>query len=246
MNDKSHVPAALSMLATLKTSLVFLGKGAFGGCTTAEADRLLRNYARECLDAGRATHTTVGQQHVDIRQPYIVMSNHSSLLDIPAMLLAYPGSVRMVAKEELSRVPIWGRAMKGAGFVPIDRSNRAKAIAQLEVAKKQLASGISIWISPEGTRSRDGRLHPFKKGGFHLALDLGLPILPAWIEGTHSIIQPKSFAVRRGGHVEVRFGPPIATQGHRADNLAPIMTEVRQAILALSGRSDVDAVAGAS
>src|SRR5688572_33148613 len=109
------------------------------------------------------------------------------------MMAAVPGSVRMVMKEELTRVPLWGPALVASGFIPIDRKNRDKAIAQLEKAKHILQQGVNVWISPEGTRSRDGSLHAFKKGGFHVARDLGVPIVPAWIEGAQQISKPDQF-----------------------------------------------------
>jgi 1-acyl-sn-glycerol-3-phosphate acyltransferase len=167
------------------------------------------------------------------------MSNHGSLIDIPALMGTVPGSLRMVMKEELTKVPVWGQALVASGFVPVDRKNRDKAIAQLEKAKQMLSKGVSVWVSPEGTRSRDGKLAPFKKGGFHVAKDLGVPIIPAWIEGASDVLPPDSFVVRYDGTCTVSFGAPIATVGKTVDSL---MTDVRAQILALSGKADeVDA-----
>jgi len=166
------------------------------------------------------------------------MSNHASLLDIPVMMGAIPGSMRMVMKEELTRVPVWGRALVASGFVPIDRKNRAKAIGQLEKAKAMLAQGLTLWVSPEGTRARDGKLAPFKKGGFHVALDLGVPIVPAFIDGAFGIIPPDQFVVIPDGEITVRFGKPIETAGLSKEDLEHLMDDVREAILTLSGRRD--------
>src|SRR6185437_2007700 len=161
-----------------------------------------------------------------------------SLIDIPAMMGAVPGSLRMVMKEALTRVPVWGQALVASGFVPVDRKNRDKAIAQLEKAKQMLSSGVSIWISPEGTRARDGMLAPFKKGGFHVALDLGVPIIPAWIDGADRVLPPDQWKVHYDGTTTVTFGKPIGTIGKSLDVL---MGEVRVAILELSGRpAEVD------
>jgi 1-acyl-sn-glycerol-3-phosphate acyltransferase len=120
--------------------------------------------------------------------------------------------------------------MKALGIVFVDRGARAQSIRALETAKAQLSSGTSIWMAPEGTRSRDGELGPLKKGGFHVAHALGVPIAPAWIEGTAHIVSPDSFGVHKGGHVVVTYGPPIATAGRTIDDL---VADVRAALLTL-------------
>ncbi len=227
-------PVWRSILYTLDISLRFLGAAALGRGSVARADALIAGYWPRVLRAGNAKLTVVGREHFPPGQACVVMSNHSSLLDIPALMGAVPGSVRMVTKEELTRVPIWGRALVASGFIAIDRKNRQKAIAQLEKAKEVLRQGVHVWVAPEGTRSRTGVLGAFKKGGFHVACDLGVPIVPAWIEGAHDIIPPDQFVVGYDGKLEVRFGPPIATAGVTRDDLGGLMEQVRLAIVALS------------
>ncbi|HEY4223492.1 MAG TPA: lysophospholipid acyltransferase family protein, partial [Myxococcota bacterium] len=196
-------------------------------------------YWRRIFKSGNCLLQRTGNENFAAGQPYVVMSNHGSLIDIPALMGTVPGSLRMVMKEELTKVPVWGQALVASGFVPVDRKNRDKAIAQLEKAKQMLSKGVSVWVSPEGTRSRDGKLAPFKKGGFHVAKDLGVPIIPAWIEGASDVLPPDSFVVRYDGTCTVSFGAPIATVGKTVDSL---MTDVRAQILALSGKADeVDA-----
>jgi 1-acyl-sn-glycerol-3-phosphate acyltransferase len=229
-----RTPVWRSILYTLDISVRFLGAAALGRGSVATGDRLIAGYWPRVLRAGNARLAVVGRENFPAGQACVVMSNHSSLLDIPALMGAIPGSVRMVTKEELTRVPIWGRALVASGFIAIDRKDRQKAIAQLEKAKDVLRQGVHVWIAPEGTRSRSGGLGPFKKGGFHLARDLGVPIVPAWIAGAHDIIPPDQFVVGYDGEIEVRFGPPIATAGLGDDELEELREQVRLAIVALS------------
>lgn len=237
-----QLPVWRTMQYTLDISSRFLLRLLVGKATREAADRLIDGYWRRIFRSGNAALHVTGRHHFTPGQPFIIMSNHGSLLDIPALMGAIPGSMRMVMKEELSRVPVWGQALVASGFVAIDRKNREKAIGQLEKAKKMLGKGISIWISPEGTRSRNGLLAPFKKGGFHLATQLGMPIIPAWIEGASDIVPPDQFRVIYDGTCTVRFGAPIDTAHVGREQLPELMAEVRRAILGLSGRAEeVDA-----
>jgi 1-acyl-sn-glycerol-3-phosphate acyltransferase len=236
------MPIWRTMLYTLDISARFLGRALIGRGSVSAADHLLHGYWQRILRSGNATLKATGRHHIPRGQAFVVMSNHGSLLDIPCLMGAFPGSLRMVTKEELTKVPLWGQALVASGFVPVDRKNRDKAIAQLDRAKEMLGKGVSIWISPEGTRARDGLLARFKKGGFHVAMDLGVPIVPAWIEGAQDIIPPDQFVVRYDGTCTVRFGRPIVTAGRSKQDLEQLMDEVRAAILALSGRPEaVDA-----
>jgi 1-acyl-sn-glycerol-3-phosphate acyltransferase len=236
---QSRVPFLLAALYTLDVSWRVLWNS-FRGISDDEqirlADGLLFEFAARVFRSGNGTLNVTGREHFEGRQPYMIMSNHTSLLDIPALFGAVPhGRLRMVFKQELARVPVWGRACLAAGFVPVDRKNRKKAIEQLEVAKRTLQKGVHVWISPEGTRSRDGTLLPFKKGGFHTAAALQLPIMPAYIDGTAKIISPDVAVVRYDQTASVRFGKPIPTvdaEGNVRD-MATVMEEVRAAILQL-------------
>lgn len=235
-------PVWKTMGYTLDISSRFLAQSIVGKGSVAAADTLIDGYWRRIFQSGNVSLRASGRHHFVRGQPYVVMSNHGSLLDIPSMMGAVPGSLRMVTKEELTKVPVWGQALIASGFVPVDRKNRDKAIAQLEKAKEMLSKGVNIWISPEGTRARDGMLAPFKKGGFHVAMGLNVPIIPAWIDGAQDVIPPDQFVCRYDGTVTVRFGAPVATMGHSKDNMEALMAQVRSAILELSGRGDqVDA-----
>lgn len=165
---------------------------------------------------------------------YLVMSNHQSHYDIAVLFYVLGSSLRMIAKRELFDVPIFGSAMRSAGFIAIDRKNKARAAASLEDAKRALASGIPIWIAPEGTRSATGELLPFKKGGFVLALTAQAPILPVSIRGTRDALLAKGLRSRKGAEVTVTVHPPIdpATFSSLSDKNArdALCEEVRRAI----------------
>jgi 1-acyl-sn-glycerol-3-phosphate acyltransferase len=133
----------------------------------------------------------------------------------------------MVAKEELFRVPIWGRAMRLSGFIPINRGNRQRAIASLETAKLAMADGTFIWIAPEGTRSHTGALGPLKKGGFILAQDTGRPILPIALQGTRHIVPTRGLRTYFNNRAAVTIRPLIQTTGRPIED---VMAEVQKAI----------------
>lgn len=210
---------------TLRISVPTVTEALFGGLTAERCDARLRDWAETLVAITRTRLVMSGQRHLP-RQACVVMSNHRSLADIPVIYAALPEEVRlrMVTKAELFRVPVWGRAMRCAGFIPIERGARARAIQSLEVAKAALAGGTFIWIAPEGTRSRSGRLLPFKKGGFIMARDVGCPILPVHLDGSERIVPPDSVRTYRDNTVRVAFGPPIRTAGRPIEE---VMEEVR-------------------
>jgi 1-acyl-sn-glycerol-3-phosphate acyltransferase len=225
-----RLPIFKTMAYTLMLSCDFLWKDFVGECTLDETDVMLDRYARRIFRSGNATLKVTGRENLEPGKAYIVMSNHRSLLDIPVIFAAVPGHVRMVLKEELTRVPVWGQALKASGFIPVDRKNTSKAIEQLNVAKEQVSRGVNVWISPEGTRARDGKLADFKKGGFHLAKQLEVPIIPVWLEGTDTIIPPDQFIACYDGEAEARLGKPIDTAEFE---LPDLMNKVREEMLAL-------------
>jgi 1-acyl-sn-glycerol-3-phosphate acyltransferase len=123
--------------------------------------------------------------------------------------------------------------MRRAGFIPIDRKNLTRAKQQLEQVKSHLQGGESIWISPEGTRNRTSELLPFKKGGCHVALQLGIPIVPVWIEGAEKVIPANGSRVTPNQPIHVFIGQPIQTEGLGTADLPDLMHRVRMGILVL-------------
>jgi 1-acyl-sn-glycerol-3-phosphate acyltransferase len=212
------------VLETLKVSLPTLFYGAIGRLDRDTTDQRLRNWGQALLDLSDLALDLEGREAIDWTRAFVVMSNHQSLYDIPALAVAVPGSLRFVAKKELFRVPIWGRAMREAGIIPVDRQNREKAIDSMKVAADAVRQGIHIGIFPEGTRSPDGRLLPLKKGGFMVALETGTPIVPIAISGTKDAWRKHQRTPLKGLRARVRFGAPIEVAGKSRDEL---MEEVR-------------------
>jgi len=169
-------------------------------------------------------------------QSYVVVSNHQSHLDI-FVLIGWSGlDLRWVMKAELRKIPVFGFACSKLGHVYIDRSNREQALATLERAREKIRDGTAIVFFPEGTRSPDGALLPFKKGAFRFALDLGLPILPVTIKGTRDLLPGRSLKLFPG-KVDAFVHPPIETTGLGEGDLAELIARTRAAIATpLEGR----------
>jgi 1-acyl-sn-glycerol-3-phosphate acyltransferase len=138
----------------------------------------------------------------------IFIANHQSMVDIWAMLRVLPPATRFVAKRELFRIPVFGWALAASGCIPLDRDDRTRAIRSLRGAAERIRGGRPVVLYPEGTRSRDGRLQPFKKGAFHLAVEAGVPIVPVAITGSFRVLPPGSLRARPGP-VEVWVEPPV-------------------------------------
>ncbi len=149
-----------------------------------------------------------GREKLDPAATYIFMSNHVSSFDPPLLIPLIPRRTSVLVKKELFRIPVLGQAMLVAKLVPVDRSNRDAAIASVHAAAEVLRGGLNMTIFPEGTRSRDGRLLPFKKGPFYLALETGCPVVPVTILGTEQIL-PKGAAFLRKGTATVIFHEPV-------------------------------------
>jgi 1-acyl-sn-glycerol-3-phosphate acyltransferase len=165
----------------------------------------------------------------DPSHPSVYVANHQSLFDIPAMVLAIPSDFRIVAKRELLYVPVFGWALWLAGFIFIDRSDRERAIRRLERTVRTIRRGRSIVVFAEGTRSPDGRLLPFKKGGFVVALQAGVPIVPVSIRGGRDIL-PKGSLRPRPGRIDVIFGAPVPTSTYTLETKDALIAAVRDRI----------------
>jgi 1-acyl-sn-glycerol-3-phosphate acyltransferase len=217
----------VGLLETLAISAPTVADAFIGRLTRERVDARLAWWARGILEAAQVRVEIEGRERVPSR-PVLFMSNHGSHLDVPILYVACPGSLRMIAKAELFKVPVWGRAMRDAGFISVDRSgDREQARIAMARAGETIGSGISIWIAPEGTRSRDGSLGKLKRGGFRLAVETATPIVPVRIDGAREILPPGSRFLGDGGTVHVRFGEVIDVGGKDEDAL---MTAVADAI----------------
>jgi 1-acyl-sn-glycerol-3-phosphate acyltransferase len=149
-----------------------------------------------------------GREHLRNRRSFVILSNHQGNYDILALYGFLGREFRWVIKEELRRVPFLGWGCAAIGHIFVDRRDARRAIASLEAAKPQLVNGVSVVFFPEGTRSEDGRLGRFKKGGFVMARQLGLPILPVSISGSARVL-PKGSLLPRPGTIRVRIHAPL-------------------------------------
>ena len=196
-----------------------------------ECDRRLDWWSSELLrQAGVELHVR-GVDNAVPGEAYVVMSNHRSYYDIPTVFCALPGGrLRMIAKKELFMVPLFGRAMLASGFVKIDRDKRERAIESLRESERMLAAGTRVWIAPEGTRSKTGQLGPFKSGGFHLAVDAKVRILPIALAGTENVMPADRLVVTKGAKVKVQILPPIDAPSYGRKGKKELMAVVRAAL----------------
>lgn len=186
--------------------------------TIDERTRWFGRRVVELLDV--RLHAT-GAERVPMGRAYVYMSNHQSHLDIPMLYATLPSpTIRMLGKKELFQIPLWGRGLRAAEFIEVDRSNHVAAMKSIEEAKRLVRDGVSIYLAPEGTRSRDGRIGALKKGGFHLALGTGAPIVPVAVRGTIDILPRGARSARLGRDVHVTIGAPISVEGRDLDGLS--------------------------
>ena len=162
---------------------------------------------------------------------YLFLCNHQGNLDAPVMICVIDRQLRALFKQEMMRIPVLPQAMKKVGFVPIDRTDPARAHASLDHAAKMLRDGNSFFAFPEGTRSRNGSLGPFKKGVFYMAIKAGVPVVPVTIKNTNLLQPPGSYGILPGT-VEVTFHKPISTSEYQIEDRDRLIEAVRAAISA--------------
>lgn len=163
--------------------------------------------------------------------PCVFVANHASNIDPMVMIPAIPRRVGILVKQELFRIPIFGRAMRVAQFVPVDRADKESTSAAVSIAVQNLKSGFSLVIFSEGTRSADGRMRPFKRGAFTMAIEAGVPVVPVSLGGTHRA-QPKGKSIVRPGEVTVRFGPAVDGAAYTIEQRAEMLARVEAVVAA--------------
>jgi len=172
-----------------------------------------------------------GLERVDPATPYVFMSNHMSFLDGPLLATAIPRPVRIILKKSIFRIPVLGIGMRFVGYVPVDRKGAKGGQKSIRRAAELMREkGYSFLVFPEGTRSRDGRIQAFRRGGFFLALEGRAPIAPVTIRGTFDLM-PKGQWHARKGDVQIDFHDPIPVTGFTADTMGELMERVRRAIV---------------
>jgi 1-acyl-sn-glycerol-3-phosphate acyltransferase len=196
-----------------------------GSLARSSVDERARWFGRRVIELLDIELVASGAENVPQRA-VVYMSNHQSHLDIPILYATLPSpTIRMLAKKELFRIPLWGRSLRAAEFVEVDRSNHARAVKSIEHAARLVHEGVSIYLAPEGTRSIDGRIGKLKKGGFHLALGTGAPIVPVAIRGTIDVLPRGGRVMHSGRRVTVTIGASIDVGGR---DLAGLMAQVSE------------------
>jgi len=189
-----------------------------------------KSYSMVLLPAFGVTVETRGVSRLDRNAPYVFMSNHASHVDSLALAVSIPHPLHWVFKKELSKIPVFGWVLLSLGQIMVDRRSTMQSRTALANAAGALAGNNSVLIYVEGTRSKDGKLQPLKKGGFHIALRSGLPIVPVRVSGSHDIVPPGSLHVRPG-RVVVELFDPIPTDGMTEADVPELMARVRAALL---------------
>lgn len=170
-----------------------------------------------------------GLEKLDLSGNYVYVSNHASMFDIPAIIAGIPDQIRIIYKKELDWIPIFGWGLKWGSYIGIDRRRGAEAMKSLEEAAEKIRRGASVLLYAEGTRTMDGRLQPFKRGAFNLAVKAGVPVVPLTVNGSYNIL-PKRSAAIRPGTVELVLETPIAITGQGKDAEFALMKQVHAAI----------------
>ena len=171
-----------------------------------------------------------GLEKIDPQRQYVFVVNHQSNIDIPVLVQALAQfQLRWIAKKELLHVPFFGWAMWATKHVTIDRADPQDAVKSLTRAKERLGAGISLVIYPEGTRSRDGRLQRFKKGGFLLAVQANTPIVPVTVSGSAQVLPIGAWRLRPGT-IDVTIDEPVPVEGFRPGNLRLLVNRVHATI----------------
>jgi len=195
-----------------------------------------RCWAPGLLHGAGARLEVRGLERIDWSQPHVFVANHQSMIDICALFRALPVPVRFVLKQELAKVPFVGWYARAMGMVFIERSSARSSARRLHAAVAMLREGASVCAFPEGTRSRDGGVGPFKGGAFQLAIEAGVSVVPVAIEGSGKVLPAAGFRVRPG-RIVVRVGEPLPTQSLVPHDRNALAQQARAAVAALLAES---------
>ena len=195
---------------------------------------LAKIYCKVLYGAFRVRVVHRGIEQIDPQRPYVFMANHTSIADPLAVAVAIPQPFHYIFKKELGRIPVFGWALLSLGQIMVDRENTEQARTSLAETISGLSGNNSIIIFPEGWVSRDGRLLPLKKGGFHLAIRKGLPIVPVRIEGAREVCPPGGSGHFNKGVISIQVFPPLPVYGKTETDIPDLAERVR-ACLTLEG-----------
>lgn len=229
---------ALSILQTADTCGKAIIKRLLGSINRPWVDKTMHRWVNNILKNVGVDVKVInpGNTKPKSGEPTIIMCNHSSLYDIPISIKAFPdASIRMLAKRELSKVPIMAGGMRAAEFPFVDRKNRAQAIKDLEYARQLMESGIVLWIAPEGTRSKDGKLSKFKKGAFITAIQANATIIPIGIRGAYDILPARTRQFNINQTAEVHIGESIDASQYTMENKEELIKRTHDVMKRLVG-----------
>lgn len=190
-------------------------------------------WARIILWVGGVRGKVIGAENIEKEKNYVFMCNHQSFVDIFVLLSHIPKDFKFIMKKELMEIPILGPAMRKAGYMEIERDDPKESIRQLNRVVELVKNGTSVLIFPEGTRSPDGRLLPFKKGGFYIAIRSGVDILPLYIKGTNRIAPKGSWTMKKGNYTLI-VGKPISTKDFEKKKIDQLLQYTREKMIEMS------------
>ncbi len=188
-----------------------------------------RLWGKTALLANQVRVSVEGLEKIHGKGPFIFMSNHQGSYDIFALLGYLPFHFKWLAKKELFSIPFLGWAMSAAGYISLDRQGTRETVEAMNQAARRIREGMSIVIFPEGSRSPDGAIQPFKKGGFTLAMKSKVPIVPISIAGSREIM-PKDRLTALPGEIRIRIGDPIETESYSMKDRTILMERVNESI----------------
>jgi len=188
-----------------------------------------RLWGKTALLANRVKVKIEGIEHLNGRGPYIFMSNHQSYYDVFALLGHLPYQFKWLVKKELFSIPFFGWTMAAVGYISIDRGGSRDTVEAMNEAAQKIRNGMSVTIFPEGSRSPDGSIQPFKKGGFTLAIKSKVPIVPIAIDGSRNIMPKDKFTVA-SGEIRMLMDRPIETENYSLKDREILMKKVRETI----------------
>jgi 1-acyl-sn-glycerol-3-phosphate acyltransferase len=171
-----------------------------------------------------------GAEHVNRDLPCIFMSNHQSYFDIFALLAGLPADFKFIMKKSLMKIPLLGTTMRRAGYLSVDRGNTRNAIISMDAAAERIRNGASILVFPEGTRSKDGHVQSFKKGGFHMAFKAGCDIIPIAIRNSRDIVPKGSLRIKKGA-IKMSIGRPIPVKDYSKEDINDLIKRTRETII---------------
>ena len=191
--------------------------------------RIARFWGNACLFVSGVRIRVLGIDHIPWDRPVIFTSNHQGNYDIFALLARIPTQFRWIAKKEVFAIPLLGPAMRKAGYICIDRQNRGKAIKSMDEAAGKIREGKSVMTFPEGTRSPDGTIAPFKKGSFYLAIQSGVPVVPITILGSREVMKKRKMNILPGP-ITIVIDKPIDVKEYTLENRADLIERTHRVV----------------